>query len=253
MAHDHCNCRNYTRSQLLRQGAAQAGQGLPAVESGMPLPAGTGLTRRSLLLRGTGLALAVYGATRLPLGALQEGVAQAQAPNRVLVSLFFDGGIDSLNVLAPINIADPVWPANPDRDFGPWGLSFASDRWDFRRALVIEATQRDAADASENARQILYVDLQTLQPLFTATFDTKGEMTNVGLFVGRWSETREDYPRWPDDAAREVRVIDSVGAAFANLAESGSWRRESWENVSTPPPDDEIKRMISTNELTKRH
>jgi hypothetical protein len=157
------------------------------------------------------------------------------------------------DVLAPINIAQPVWPANEDRDFGPWGLSFASDRWDFRRALVIEATQREATGASETARQILYVDLQTLQPLFTATFDTKNEMTNVGIFAGRWSETREDYPRWPDDTAREVRTIDSVGAAFANLAESGSWRRESWDNVSTPPPDDEVKRMISTGELTKRH
>jgi uncharacterized protein (DUF1501 family) len=103
MARGHCNCRNYTRSQLLRQGAAQAGKGLPAIEAGMPLPAGTGMTRRSLLLRGSGLALAVYGATRLPLSALREGVAHAQAPDRVLVSLFFDGGIDSLNVLAPIN------------------------------------------------------------------------------------------------------------------------------------------------------
>ena len=54
------------------------------------------------------------------------------------------------DVLAPINLRDPVWPAAPDRDFGPWGLSFASDRWDFRRALVIEATQRKAAGASEN-------------------------------------------------------------------------------------------------------
>jgi hypothetical protein len=157
------------------------------------------------------------------------------------------------DVLAPINLAVPVWPASPDRDFGPWGLSFASDRWDFRRALVIEATQREAGGASENATQLIYVDLQTLQPLFTASFDVKGEMTNVGLFAGRWSESRSDYPRWPDDPAREVRVIDSVGAAFANLAESGSWRRESWDNVSTPPPNDEVKRMVSTGELTKRH
>ena len=88
----------------------------------------------------------------------------------------------------------PVWPAAPDRDFGPWGLSFASDRWDFRRALVIEATQREATDASENATQLIYVDLQTLQPLFIATFDVKGEMTNVGLFAGRWSEDRERLP-----------------------------------------------------------
>jgi hypothetical protein len=157
------------------------------------------------------------------------------------------------DVLTPINLAAPVWPVSADRDFGPWGLSFASDRWDFRRALVLEATQREASGAAEDAKMRLYVDLQTLQPLYQATFDTKGEMTNVGIFAGRWSEDRQDYPRWPDDPAREVRVLDSVGAAFANLAESGSWRRESWDNVSTPPPDEEIQKMISTGQLTKRH
>jgi hypothetical protein len=157
------------------------------------------------------------------------------------------------DVLAPINLASPVWPAAVDRDFGPWGLSFASDRWELRRALVLDATQRDAADASETARMTLYVDLQTLQPLFVATFDTRGEMTNVGVYASRWSEDRQDYPRWPDDPSRAVRVLDPVGAAFANLAESGSWRRESWDLVSTPLPDEEVKRAISTNELTKRH
>lgn len=156
------------------------------------------------------------------------------------------------DVLAPVNLASPLWPANEDRDFGPWGLSFASDRWELRRALVLDAGQRQAAGASETARMTLYVDLQTLQPLYLATFDTRGEMTNVGVYASRWSEDRPDYPRWPDDPAREVRVLDPVGAAFANLAESGSWRRESWDLVSTPPPDDELKRMLSTGELTKR-
>ena len=45
----------------------------PAIERGMPLPAGTGLTRRSLLLRGGALALSVYGASHLRLGDLDEG------------------------------------------------------------------------------------------------------------------------------------------------------------------------------------
>ena len=40
---------------------------------------------------------------------------------------------------------------------------------------------------------------------------------------------------WPDDEERPVRVIDPVGAAFANLADIGGWRRESWEFVSTSP------------------
>jgi uncharacterized protein (DUF1501 family) len=103
VAHDHCHCRDYTRSELMRRAAAQAGQGLPAIENGMPLPAGTGLSRRSFLSRSAGLALAVYGATRLPLAAFEAGIAHAATPPKVLVSIFFDGGIDSLNVLAPIN------------------------------------------------------------------------------------------------------------------------------------------------------
>jgi uncharacterized protein (DUF1501 family) len=69
----------------------------------MPLPAGTGLSRRSFLSRTAGLALAVYGATRLPLSAFETGIAQAATPPKVLVSIFFDGGIDALNVLAPVN------------------------------------------------------------------------------------------------------------------------------------------------------
>jgi hypothetical protein len=139
-----------------------------------------------------------------------------------------------------------------DRDFGSWGLSFASDRWDLRRALVLETMSKEPTGGDRDAKQILYVDLQTLQPLYMATYDSKGEMTNVGTYVSRWSEDQEDYPPWPDDSKREIRVLDSVGAAFANLSEAGSWRRESWDNVATPPPDRTVKRMISVSELTKR-
>jgi hypothetical protein len=156
------------------------------------------------------------------------------------------------DALAPVNATVPCYPDNPDRDFGPWGLSFASDRWDLRRALVLEATSKDPVGGDRDAKLILYVDLQTLQPLYMATYDSKGEMTNVGYYVGRWSEDQEDYPPWPHDPEREIRVLDSVGAAFANLSEAGSWRRESWENVGTPPPDKTIKRMISVGELAKR-
>ena len=46
-----CSCKDFNRSQLLRAGIAQAGRGLPSIEPGMPLPAGTGMDRRSFLLR----------------------------------------------------------------------------------------------------------------------------------------------------------------------------------------------------------
>jgi hypothetical protein len=156
------------------------------------------------------------------------------------------------DVLAPLNSVSTSYPESPDRDFGPWGLSFAGDTWDLRRALVLDLRKKEGVGSEIEARQILYVDLQTLQPLYIGTFDEKGEMTNIGMYAGRWSEDREDYPRWPDDPERAVRVIDSVGAAFANLSEEGSWRRESWNNVSTPPSDREVKQLLSVNQLTKR-
>ncbi|HET7571888.1 MAG TPA: DUF1501 domain-containing protein [Gaiellaceae bacterium] len=104
-----CNhCDGLTRSRVLRR-AAEAGRGLPAIEPGMPLPAGTGLSRRSFLAHGLGAALAVYGGSKLGLRALEEGIAAAAglAPQRVLVSVFLEGGADALSVLSPQG--DPLY------------------------------------------------------------------------------------------------------------------------------------------------
>lgn len=96
-------CTDFTRAEALRHGVAEAGRGLRTVEPGMPTPAGTGMTRRSLLLRGAAAGLTVYGASRLGVGALEEGIAQAAgAPAQpVLVSVFLPGGVDGLSILAP--------------------------------------------------------------------------------------------------------------------------------------------------------
>jgi uncharacterized protein (DUF1501 family) len=85
---------------------ARASAGLPAIEPGMPEPAGTGLSRRSFLLRTAALGMAVYGAGKLP--AFETGVAAAQGagPSTVLLSVFMDGGVDSLSLLAPVGDPD---------------------------------------------------------------------------------------------------------------------------------------------------
>jgi uncharacterized protein (DUF1501 family) len=100
----NCGCNEFSRSSLLRKAVAQAGEGLPAIEPGMPLPAGTGLDRRSFVARSVGLAIAVYGASALSPRALDFGIADALAagpPNTVLVTIFLDGGVDALSVLFP--------------------------------------------------------------------------------------------------------------------------------------------------------
>jgi len=156
------------------------------------------------------------------------------------------------DVLAPINAASPAYPEAPERSFGPWGVSFASDRWDLRRALVLRGTLRQAGSRGDVASVVHWVDLQTLQPLYEIAYDRRGEVLEVGQFVGRWSEDRPDYPPWPDDPGRPVRVIDPVGAAFADVRDDAGWRRESWTLVGTPPSDAELRAILSLNALTKR-
>jgi uncharacterized protein (DUF1501 family) len=91
-------CDECSRADVLR---AVAGRGLPAVEPGMPAPAGTGLSRRSFVARSLGLALSVYGVGRL--GLFDEGIAAAAgAPQPpILVTVFLQGGADSLSMLYP--------------------------------------------------------------------------------------------------------------------------------------------------------
>src|SRR2546426_9641761 len=107
--------------------AAEAGRGLPAIEPGMPLPAGTGLSRRSFLAQGLGSMLAVYGTSKLGLAAFEEGIAAAAVgpAQPVLVSVFLEGGADSLSVLSPQG--DPLyWKLRPKLALSG-GAVFAED------------------------------------------------------------------------------------------------------------------------------
>jgi uncharacterized protein (DUF1501 family) len=104
-------CNDFTRSQLLHHATARAGEGLPSIEMGMPTPAGSGMTRRSMLLGGAGMFLTVYGADKLGLDAFESGIAEAATgpAQAVIVTIFLAGGIDGMSVLAPV--ADPGYQA----------------------------------------------------------------------------------------------------------------------------------------------
>src|SRR5205823_12751091 len=101
MARSCHHCDEFSRAALVRRSAAEAGRGLPAIEAGMPVPAGTGLDRRSFVTRTFGLALSVYGIGRL--GLFEEGIARAASgpAQPELVSVFLPGGADALSVLYP--------------------------------------------------------------------------------------------------------------------------------------------------------
>jgi uncharacterized protein (DUF1501 family) len=106
MTQRNCHhCDEFSRASLLRRTVAEAGNGLPSIEPGMPRPAGTGLDRRAFLSRVAGTAITVYGASALAPTGFDDGIARAAVSgggNRVLVNVFLPGGADGLSVLAPV-------------------------------------------------------------------------------------------------------------------------------------------------------
>jgi len=98
------HCDGFARSQAIRRVLAS---GKPPVarewDSRMPIPAGVTLDRRRFLLAAAGGMALVYGAGRAGLtnNMLGDGIAQAatlqKADSPILVSLFMQGGVDSLS------------------------------------------------------------------------------------------------------------------------------------------------------------
>jgi hypothetical protein len=151
-------------------------------------------------------------------------------------------------VIAPINVIQPGWPTLEGRNYGASGLSVASDRWDVRHAVVIEGLLNQS---SETIRTLtIYIDYQTLQPLYWITRTAKRRLVEVGILVHRFAGDRADKPRWPGDAPN--LVFEPVAASFVNaLAGRGGWLRESHELNSVPFDASAIKRMTTTSSLDR--
>ena len=155
------------------------------------------------------------------------------------------------DLLAPINSAKNTWPVDRNRGYGPWGISFADDRWEQRRVLVLEGKLHEGEQPFEDGtlRFVWYLDLQTLMPLYYAAYRKSGAASGVGYFVWRWSEDRKDYPRWSDDAERPVRVLDLVGEAMVDWNDQHAVRLERGDTVAIPKDDAKLRRGLSTGSV----
>jgi hypothetical protein len=154
------------------------------------------------------------------------------------------------DVIAPLNGIIPGWPMDDTRNFGPTGLSLASDRWDVRRAVVVEGIA--LRPEASLARVTLYIDFQTQQPLFYIARRKNGLMVDVGILVHRFSGDLPDYPTWPN--GQRALVFDPVATSFFAIADGGTgWRRESYDVQSIPHAEEDRRRMTSVAELEHGH
>ena len=153
-------------------------------------------------------------------------------------------------VLAPLNTEKPGWPVYEDRNYGPSGLSIASDRWDVRWAVVIRGRARRVID--EVAFVTLWIDWQTQQPLYYITHRKNGFVLDIGILGYQWSGDRADYPTWP--GGETARVFDPVVATFYYVPGGGfGWRRESYDVRSVPIDPARLRKLTSTDSLVHGH
>jgi uncharacterized protein DUF1329 len=141
-------------------------------------------------------------------------------------------------VLAPLNAARGGFPEDPQRNFGPSGLSLGDDRWDVRQAIAIQGALRERGRGDDWLT--LYVDTETAQPLYVIT-ERRGERkrVGVGILLHRWSGDQLGYPAWPD--GEPAAVFDPAAAVFFDERDGSGWRRESYDARSLPLPPEELR------------
>lgn len=153
-------------------------------------------------------------------------------------------------VLAPINSTRSGYPHDLERNFGSMGLSVGSDRWEIRWAVVLEGSAKTPNQGFQFIQ--IYVDYQTLMPLYIITRRSRGLLVDVGIPVHRFSGDVLDYPHWPGE--QRAAVFDPVAAVVYHVADGGSgWRREAYDILSVPPPEKSLRKWTTTDDLLHGH
>jgi hypothetical protein len=151
------------------------------------------------------------------------------------------------DVISPINSYRAGFPKQRDRSYGPTGLSLANDRWEIRRAVVIEGERK--AEAGGVARLKLWIDVVTAQPLYLVSYRSKHQILEVGIFMGRFSSDDPRRVQW-DGNSPSYGAILPVAASFWVVADQ-SWLRESFDLRMDPMTDEDHRKVMHSSTLQK--
>jgi hypothetical protein len=156
------------------------------------------------------------------------------------------------DILAPVNTRVKGYPYVKDQNFGPYGLSFADDRWELRRALIVRMDPRN--DDHPYHHKDIYIDKQNLQPLYSAAYDQKEELWKLIYHNKRWSGDERLTGQWfqPWDDVPEPRVNAVVSDTIINVQTGTGNRIEFWDAGGTPVGNKaRIRRYIDVGRLTR--
>jgi hypothetical protein len=146
-------------------------------------------------------------------------------------------------VIAPMNTKSLAYPYTDSYNFGPYGFSFASDRWEVRNAWIVRFDPRNE-DHPYHHKDI-YIDKETFEPLYSFAYDRKKELWKIIWHNHRYSsdwdgKVNKDpkaadgvwYPGWegvPDP--KDNRIISDI---IVNVQTGTGNRIEFWNSEGSP-------------------
>jgi len=159
--------------------------------------------------------------------------------------------LGEMDLLGPSNTKVKGFPYDRDHNFGPYGLSFADDRWEMRHTYKIRMTPKNT-DHPYSFKDI-YIDKETLNALYSFAYDQKEELWKIIWHNKRWSEddlTKDYYASWEGvPEPRDQRIVSDI---IANVQTGTGNRIEFWDSSGEPfKSKGKIRRYIDVGRLTK--
>ena len=155
-------------------------------------------------------------------------------------------------IIGPMNTKVKGYRYAEEHNFGPYGLSFADDRWELRKAVKIRMVPKN--DDHPYHHKDIWFDKQTLTAMYSFAFDRKEELWKIIWHNKRWSEdhelTGEWYKGWKD--VPEPRDLLIVSDVIVNAQTGTGNRIEFWDANGTPlKSKGKIRRFIDVGRLTR--
>jgi hypothetical protein len=159
--------------------------------------------------------------------------------------------LGEMDMIGPSNTKVKAYPYERDHNFGPYGLSFADDRWEMRKVVKIRMIPKNTDHPYHH--KDLFIDKQTLSALYSFAYDQKEELWKIIWHNKRWSEddlTEGWYPGW--EGVPEPRALSLISDIIANVQTGTGNRIEFWDADGAPfKSKGKIRRYIDVGRLTK--
>jgi hypothetical protein len=155
--------------------------------------------------------------------------------------------LGKMDLVAPMNSEVRAYPYQKGHNFGPYGLSFADDVWELRHAVKVRMIPTNPEHPYHH--KDIYIDTQTLEPLYSFAYDQKEELWKIIWHDHRWSADEPEYKGWDDiKLPRDDKVVSDI---ILNVQTGTGNRIEFWDANGTPLKSlGRVRRYIDIGRLT---